>query len=162
MLRDLEAKLAMAPNFRYKEFVRSATALRLGIRNIPNEQQWQSIERVAGNIIQPVRERFGPVRITSGFRSVELCLQVGSSARSNHTRGEAIDFEPVSSKVRLVDVLKWIHTNLDYRELIAEYFPNGWVHAAYRQNKNVRKLKLKDDRHSYSVVSMPYILNIYE
>jgi len=162
MLRNLEDKLPMAPNFRYKEFVRSATALRLGIRNIPNEQQWQSIERVAGNIIQPVREKFGPIRITSGFRSVQLCLEVGSSAKSNHTRGEAIDFEPVSSKVRLVDVLKWIHTNLDYRELIAEYFPNGWVHAAYRLNKNVRKLKLKDDRHSYSVVSMPYILNIYE
>ncbi len=161
MLRNLEDKLPMAPNFRYKEFVRSATALRLGIRNIPNEQQWQSIERVAGNIIQPVREEFGPIRITSGFRSVQLCLEVGSSAKSNHTRGEAIDFEPVSSKVRLVYVLKWIHTNLDYRELIAEYFPNGWVHVAYRLNKNVRKLKLKDDRHSYSVVSMPYILNIY-
>ena len=161
MLRNLEDKLPMAPNFRYNEFVRSATALRLGIRNIPNEQQWQSIERVAGNIIQPVREKFGPIRITSGFRSVQLCLEVGSSAKSNHTRGEAIDFEPVSSKVRLVDVIKWIHTNLDYRELIAECFPNGWVHAAYRQNKNIRKLKLKDDRHSYSVVSMPYILNIY-
>ena len=162
MLRNLEDKLSMAPNFRYKEFVRSATALRLGIRNIPNEQQWQSIERVAGNIIQPVREKFGPMRITSGFRSVDLCIAIRSSARSNHTRGEALDFEPVSSKVRLVDILKWIHTNLDYRELIAEYFPGGWVHAAYRLNKNVRKLKLKDDSHRYEVVSMPYILNIYE
>jgi hypothetical protein len=162
MLRDLEAKLPMAPNFRYKEFVRSVTALRYGIRNIPNEEQWQSIERVAQNIIQPVRDHFGPMRITSGFRSVQLCLKVGSSARSNHTRGEAVDFEPVNSKIRLIDVLKWIHTNLDYRELIAEYFPNGWVHAAYRLNNNIGKLKLKDDRHSYEVVTMPYILNIYE
>jgi len=156
MLRDLNKKLPMAPNFRYKEFVKSNTAMRLGIRNIPN------VERVAGNIIQPVREMFGPMRITSGFRSVELCRAIGSSSRSNHTRGEALDFEPINSSVRLIDILKWIHTNLDYRELIAEYFPNGWVHAAYRLNKNVRKLKLKDNTHSYEVVSMPYILNIYE
>jgi len=162
MLRDLNKKLPMAPNFKYREFVKSDTAMRLGIRNIPNEQQWQSIERVAGNIIQPVREKFGMIRITSGFRSVELCQAIGSSPKSNHTRGEALDFEPVSSNIRLVDIIKWIHTNLDYRELIAEYFPGGWVHAAYRLNKNVRKLKLKDKRHSYASVSMPYILNIYD
>jgi zinc D-Ala-D-Ala carboxypeptidase len=161
MLRNLDEKLPMAPNFRYREFVRSATALRLGIRNIPNEREWQSIERVAGNIIQPVREHFGPIRITSGYRSVQLCLEVGSSSKSNHVRGEAIDFEPVSSKVKLIDIIKWIHTNLDYREMIAEYFPGGWVHAAYRLNKNVRKLKLKDDTHNYSTISMPELLRIY-
>jgi hypothetical protein len=161
MLRNLNAKLPMAPNFRYKEFIRSATALRLGIRNVPSESEWQSIERVAGNIIQPVRDQFGPIRITSGYRSVELCLKVGSSPRSNHVRGEAVDFEPVSSKIKLIDIVKWIHMNLEYRELIAEYFPDGWIHVAYRLHKNVRKLKLKDSQHSYSVVSMPYILNIY-
>ena len=99
MLRDLNTKLPMAPNFRYKEFVRSSTALRLGIKNIPNEHQWQSIERVAGNIIQPVREKFGRIRITSGFRSIKLCKAIGSSINSNHTRGEAIDFEPVNSDI---------------------------------------------------------------
>lgn len=161
MLRDLNAKLPMAPNFRYKEFVRSDTASRLGIRNVPNELEWQSIERVAGNIIQPVRDQFGPIRITSGYRCVELCLKVGSSPRSNHVRGEAIDFEPVSSKVRLIDIIKWIHMNLEYRELIAEYFPNGWVHAAYRLNKNVRKLKLKDSQHNYSAITMGDLLKIY-
>ncbi len=91
----------MAPNFTYKEFVRSSTALRYGIRNNPNEPEWRSIERVASNIIQPVREEFGPIRITSGFRSVELCYKVGSSARSNHTRGEAIDFEPINTNITL-------------------------------------------------------------
>jgi zinc D-Ala-D-Ala carboxypeptidase len=162
MLRNLEDKMPMAPNFRYKEFVRSATALRLGIRNIPNEQQWRSIERVAEHIIQPVREKFGPIRITSGFRSVELCRNVGSSSKSNHTRGEAIDFEPVSSNVKLIEIVKWIHMNLDYREMIAEYFPDGWVHVAYRLNKNIRKLKLKDPTHSYSTITMPDLLRIYK
>ena len=162
MLRNLEDKLPMAQNFQYKEFIKSNTALRKGIVNIPNENQWESIERVAANIAQPLRNQFGPIRITSGFRSIPLCIEIGSSAKSNHTRGEALDIEPINSNVKLVDILKWVYDNLDYRELIAEYFPGGWVHVAYRLNKNIKKLKLKDKNHNYSVVSMPYILNIYE
>jgi hypothetical protein len=162
MLRDLDKKLPMAPNFRYYEFVKSETALRRGIKNEPNEQQWQSIERLAGNILQPIRNEFGSIKITSGFRCVELCLAVGSSPNSNHTRGEAADFEPVSSRTRLIDIVEWLHNNLQYRELIAEYFPHGWVHAAYRLNHNVKKLKLKDNTHNYSTVSMPQLLNIYK
>ena len=161
MLRDLHAKLPMAPNFRYKEFIRSATAMRLGIRNVPNEREWISIERVAENIIQPVRNHFGPIRITSGFRSVELCRNVGSSSRSNHTRGEAIDFETIDSKIKLIDIVKWIHMNCEYRELIAEYFPDGWVHVAYRLHNNIRKLKLKDSTHNYNVISMQNLLKLY-
>ena len=52
--------------------------------------------------------------------------------------------------------------NLDYREMIAEYFPDGWVHVAYRLNKNIRKLKLKDPTHSYSTITMPDLLRIYK
>lgn len=161
MLRDLNAKLLMAPNFRYNEFVKSSTAIRLGIKNIPNEEQWQSIEKVAEHIIQPVRNHFGPIRITSGFRCVELCTAVGSSARSNHTRGEAIDFEPFDKKIHLIEVIEWIHLNCNYRELIAEYFPDGWIHAAYRTDQNVKKMKLKDSNHNYTVLSLSKLLKIY-
>lgn len=162
MLRDLDKSLPMAPNFKYIDFVKSSTAARYGIENVPNEKQWQSIERVAGNIIQPVRNQFGPIIITSGFRCVELCMKIGSSPTSNHVKGEAVDFEPMNRNIKLIDVVEWIHRNLPYRELIAEYFPNGWVHVAYRLNKNVGQLKLKDRRHNYSRVSMPDLLNIYK
>ncbi len=162
MLRNLNMRLPMAPNFKYGEFVKSSTARRFGIRNEPNELEWQAIERVAGNIIQPVRDKFGPINITSGYRCVPLCLKVGSSPRSNHVKGEAIDFEPVNSDIPLIDVIEWIHRKLPYRELIAEFFPNGWIHVAYRLNKNVGKLKLKDSRHNYSSVSMPELLILYK
>lgn len=161
MLRDLNKKLPMAPNFRYREFIKSDTATRLGIINEPNEEQWQSIERVAGNIIQPVREKFGRIRITSGFRCVDLCLAVGSNPKSNHARGEALDFEPLDLNISMVDIVKWIHKNLQYRELIAEYFPDGWIHVAYRINNNVKKLKLKDDTHNYSRITIRELNSIY-
>lgn len=162
MLRDLDKKLPMAPSFRYYDFVRSTTATRFGIENIPDEKQWQSIERVAGNIIQPVRNQFGPIVITSGFRCVELCLKVGSSPTSNHAKGEAIDFEPLNKSIKLATIIEWIHYNLPYRELIAEFFPNGWIHAAFRLNKNVGQLKLKDSNHNYSRVSIQELINLYK
>lgn len=162
MLRDLNKNLLIAPNFQYKEFVRSSTADRLGIKNEPTDSQWQSIERVAENIIQPIRNEVGPIRITSGFRCVELCLAVGSSASSNHARGEAIDFEPVDSKIQLIDIIESIYKNLDFRELIAEYFPNGWVHVAYRKNENVKNLKLKDKNHNYTQVTISSLLDLYK
>jgi len=163
MLRDLEQHLPMAPNFRYLDFVKSSTAARYGIWNIPpTEEHWQSIERVAGNILQPVRNEFGPIVITSGYRCVELCLKVGSSPTSNHVRGEAIDFEPLNRNIKLITIIEWIDRNLPYRELIAEFFPIGWVHAAYRLNKNVKQMKLKDESHNYSRISMPELLTLYK
>lgn len=162
MLRDLNKNLPMAPNFKYVDFIKSSTASRFGIINIPNEYEWQSIERVAGNILQPVRNEFGPMVVTSGYRCVKLCIAIGSSPTSNHVKGEAIDFEPLDPSIPLVKIIEWIHINLPYRELIAEFFPNGWIHAAYRLNKNVGQLKLKDSSHNYSRVSMPDLLNLYK
>lgn len=162
MLRDLEQSLPMAPNFKYIDFIKSSTAARHGISNSPNEHQWQAIERVAGRIIQPVRNKFGPIVITSGYRCVELCLKVGSAPTSNHVRGEAIDFEPLNKNVKLITIIKWIHRNLPYREMIAEFFPHGWVHVAYRSNKNIGQLKLKDNDHNYSRVSINELSNLYK
>ena len=158
---NINDKIPGASNFRYREFIKSDVALRLGIYNIPNAGQWACIERLAREVLQPIRNEFGSVKITSGFRTVELCLVIGSSKHSNHARGQAGDIEP-SHGVRLITVLEFIHDELEYRELIAEYFPNGWIHVAYRENANVRKLKLKDNNHHYANVSIDYLKDLYQ
>ena len=40
----------------YKEATRSATALRLGIDNKPNEYELQNMEMVAKKVFEPLRE----------------------------------------------------------------------------------------------------------
>jgi zinc D-Ala-D-Ala carboxypeptidase len=160
-LRDLNDIIPDAPNFSYGELIRSDIAIRNGIQNIPNEEQWKCLEKLAVNILQPVRNQFGRIRITSGYRCVELCEIIGSNKNSNHTKGQAADFEPMRASVTLFDVLRWIHGNLDYRELIAEFFPNGWIHAAYREGGNEKILKLKDKEHNYEIVDLEYIRKIY-
>ncbi len=160
-MRNLKAKIPGASNFKYKELVRSSIALRKGIKNEPNEEQWKCIELLAKEILQPIREKFGRIRITSGFRCVELCVAVGSSKYSNHARGQAVDIEPLEDGVTLVEILEFVHDNLEYRSLIGEFLPSGWVHIAYRPAGNVKRFKLKDENHDYDSVTIDYIRNLY-
>ncbi len=158
---NLKAKIPGAPSFRYREFIKSDTALRKGIDNTPTNAQWGSIERLAVNVLQPVRDRFGSLRITSGFRSIELCEEIGSSKSSNHARGEASDVEPVDVHTKMIDIVEYIYRELDFRTLIMEYFPDGWIHVDYRIGGNVKRLKLKDSNHNYTDVTLEEALSIY-
>ena len=161
--RNLSDKILGASNFTYGELIKSDTAQRCGIQNIPGESEWRNLEVLAYCILQPIRREFGPIIITSGYRSKELCLKIGSSINSNHTRGEAADLEPVSD-IPLIEIIEFIYHKLEFRELIAEYFPNGWIHVAYRRKKkgNTRQLKLKDKDHNYTHVSIDYLKKLYK
>lgn len=158
---DLKDKIPGAPNFRYREFIRSQTATRLCIDNVPSDGQWKKIELLSTRILQPVRSRFGSIRITSGYRSPELNIAIGGSIYSNHCRGEASDIEPANVNIKLIDVVKFIYDNLEFRTVIAEYFPTGWVHVDYRAGGNIKRLKLKDKSHNYEDVNMDYLLDLY-
>lgn len=161
--RDLKKVIPGAKNFRYGELVRSDAALRLGLFNKPNEVQWCNLELLAQRILQPVRDRFGRIRITSGFRTPELCIEIGSTARSTHTFGWAADFEPVDVKIRLFDMLDWIYMNLEFDTLIAEYWPEGWIHATFSSAPDMKRhrLKLKDPIHNFDIVSIGNLRRLY-
>jgi len=83
----------LSRNFSLQELIKSDTAIRRGIDNNPNADQIEKLKALCENILQPVRDHFGRVKVTSGFRSVELCTAIGSSARSQHAKAEAADFE---------------------------------------------------------------------
>lgn len=142
-------------NFTPWELVRSPTALRLGIDNIPGEPVlWDNIRWLVENILQPVREAFGPIRVNSGYRSLELNSAVGGSDRSLHLAGQAADIEPLRAGVALFEVLEWAYFNTPFVELIAEHFPDGWVHIAgsreFAETGRKGALKLKDKDHHYA------------
>ena len=124
----------LSRNFSLQELIKSDTAVRKGIDNNPNADQIEKLKLLCENILQPVRDHFGRVKVTSGYRSVELCMAIGSSANSQHAKAEAADFECIG--VDNAELSDWIKNNLDYDQLILEYYtpgePNsGWIHCSY-------------------------------
>ena len=63
----------LSRNFTLSELIKSDTAIGRGINNNPNAEQIEKLKDLCENILQPVRDHFGRVKVTSGFRSVELC-----------------------------------------------------------------------------------------
>ena len=159
-MRSLNGKIPGAKNFRYKEFIKSDTSIRLGIDNIPTDDHWENIEKLAVNVLQPAREALGRIRITSGYRSKELNAAIGGSEYSNHCRGEAADIES-GEEVSLMELLEWIYSNCQFRTLILEYPLHGWCHVDYREGGNLKRLKLKDENHNYKMVSLNYVKELY-
>ena len=160
-MRNLNKKILGAPNFRYKEFIKSDIALRKNIKNVPNKRQWKNIEKLAVNVLQPIRNKFGRIRITSGFRSIELNQAIGGSRYSNHCRAEAADIEPFDDNIKLVDIMEYIVENLEFRTVILEFPKMGWLHCDYRGGGNLKRIKLKDKNHHYKTVSVEYIRQLY-
>lgn len=149
-------------NFWWSEFLKSQIARRHNIDNIPTENDiYHNIELLTNHVLQPVRNRFGGIRITSGYRSEELNSIIGGSIYSNHCKGQAADIEPTNTDISLLDIVLWIYNSYEFRELICEYWPDGWIHVAYRENANNRQLKIKDDEYNYEQVPIETVIGKY-
>ena len=139
--------MKLTENFSLNELTKSQTAERKGINNTPSTEHQENLKSLCEMILQPIRDHFGQVvSVSSGYRSPELCVAIGSSTQSQHAKGEASDFEifGISNK----ELADYIDQNLDYDQLILEYWkgedePNsGWVHCSYT-NGNNRKQYLR-------------------
>jgi zinc D-Ala-D-Ala carboxypeptidase len=135
--------MKLTENFSLNELTKSQTAERKGIDNTPSAEHQENLKSLCEMILQPIRDHFGQVvSVSSGYRSPELCVAIGSSTKSQHARGEASDFEifGVSNK----ELADYIDQNLTYDQLILEYWkesdPNsGWVHCSFTLNGNRRQ-----------------------
>ena len=126
--------MKLSNNFTLKEFTKSMTATRLGIDNTPEGEHLEAAKSLFEHIVQPVRDQFGPTRINSGYRSPELNEAIGGSSHSQHCKGEAVDIE--CNGHSNYDVAKWIEDNLEFDQLILEFYTpgvpdSGWVHVSF-------------------------------
>jgi hypothetical protein len=148
----------LSENFSLDELTKSQEAIRLGIPNKPNDEQIGNLILLCKNILQPIRNHFGKVvSVSSGYRSAALCEAIGSSSKSQHTKGQAADFEIFGMANK--DVSDWVIQNLDYDQCILEFWnpndPNsGWVHCSYNDNGN-RKQYLKASKFDNVTIYSP-------
>ena len=139
--------MQLSKNFSLAEMTRSQTATRKGIANSPSGTHQSNLVLLCQNILQPLRDYYGrPLRVTSGYRSPELCIAIGSSVNSQHAKGQAADFEipGVSNK----ELAEYINDNLNFDQLILEFFTpddpmSGWVHCSFNNKVENRKQFLR-------------------
>jgi len=134
--------MRLSKYFTLAEMIQSETAARKGIRNNPGKEAIENLRLLCVHVLDPVREHYGrPITPTSGYRSPALNAAIGGAPNSQHTRGQAVDF--VVPGVPVPEVCKWIASNLEYDQLIQEFWNpskgTGWVHVSYSSTRNRRQ-----------------------
>ena len=94
-----------------------------------------NLSNVARNIMEPIREKYPSVVISSGFRNVTRRFP---NEASDHLRGCAVDIQfPDQNKKNIRDIAVWIQQNIPYKQLLLEYEKDSkgkttkvWIHIS--------------------------------
>jgi hypothetical protein len=134
----------LSDHFTLAEMTRSAVADRLHIDNTPSREDVDRLRALCVNVLEPIREIMGPVRINSGFRSPVLNMAIGGATRSQHMRGEAADIECV--EIANLSLARWIESSsIPFDQLILEHYrfgvpDSGWVHVSHVEGGGRREV----------------------
>jgi hypothetical protein len=93
-----------------------------------------NLQNLANNVMEPIRQKYPSVIITSGFRNLTSRLPNESS---DHLRGCAVDLQFRVSNKEYVDIAEWIRENIPYKQLLLEYetddlgrVKTAWIHVS--------------------------------
>lgn len=146
--------MKLSKNLTLAECLRSDTAKRLGIKNIPHED-WviENLKNIAEYVFQPCRDHFGvPIYVSSGYRSPALNAAIRGSNRSAHLEGSALDLDAdVFGGCTNCEIFEYIKSNLEFDTLIWEYGTEDnpdWVHVSFVCDGHNRQRCLKAVRRS--------------
>ncbi len=130
--------MKLSQNFSLRELTKSQTAERKGIPNEPSEEHIENLKLLCTKILQPIRDEFGIVSVSSGYRSPALCEALGSKSTSQHARGQAADFECYG--IANNKLFEWATKNLTFDQAILEFYTgepeSGWIHMSYNEDNN--------------------------
>ena len=134
----------LTKNFSLHELTKSETALRYDMDNTPGAVEIANLTDLAGKVLQPIRDHYGKgVKVNSGFRHPEVNAKVGGSKTSDHCKGQAADIEIPG--VPNAELAEWIKDNLEFRQLILEFYTpgipdSGWVHVSFVDGDNKKQV----------------------
>tara|TARA_B110000503_G_scaffold100373_1_gene150180 strand:- start:200 stop:658 length:459 start_codon:yes stop_codon:yes gene_type:complete len=132
--------MKLSANFQLSELIKSQVSERKGIPNNPSPAHIDNLKALCVNVLQPIRSHFeSPVLISSGYRSAELCIAIGSKPTSQHASGQAADLEVpgVDNK----ELAEWVRDTLEFDQLILEFYrdgepDSGWIHISWNTGEN--------------------------
>jgi len=125
--------MQLSPNFTLVELTTTQT----GLPNVPSEAEISRLRCLAKELLQPIRDKWGAIRVSSGYRCLEVNRAIGGSKTSQHMLGEAADIEPI--KADIDDVFRWIvnESKIFFGQVIRESAKGkDWIHISLpRVNK---------------------------
>lgn len=130
----------LSKNLTLEEVIRSATATKNGLSNIPDVMHVINLTYIANDVFQPLRDAIGPIICTSGYRGRELNALIGGASTSQHTKGMALDLVAINETNK--GMFNYIAENLNFDQLIWEYGTLNepeWVHVSYDKFGNNRR-----------------------
>lgn len=135
----------ISKNITYLEATQSDTAIRYGIKNIPDGKQLEAMRLVANEVFEKIRVALGkPLRVSSFFRGKELNDQVKGSSTSQHCKGEAIDIQAIASTgLTNAQIFEFVKNNITFDQMIWEFGTKeqpAWVHVSYSKTKNRKEI----------------------
>ena len=133
--------MRLSKNFTLPEIIHSNTAKRLGIQNAPNKEHLKNMQVLVRDLIQPIRDALGPIRISSGYRNPELNRAIGGSSKSQHCKGEALDLQYWSKgEVCNKEIYDWvIKSGIEFDQMINE-FDYSWIHISLKSKGNRKQI----------------------
>lgn len=150
--------MQLSPHFTLQELVHTNFVRHAQENSILSPAQVQKLRIVCATLLEPIRDRFGPVVIHSGYRCAALNGAIGGSATSQHMLCEACDFHVAGHT--LEEVFWWIvkESKIPYGQVILEGSTPSrptWIHISlgepYRAKKKCRQA-LKFDGTKYELV----------
>lgn len=157
--------MMLSKNFSLAEMTASTTAQKKRIENVPNASQIEFLVELCENVLQPVRDEFGPIHISSGYRSPKLNVAIGGSTSSQHCalRGAAAD---ISMGEKNKDIFNFIKDELIFDQLIAEGVDaNGnmrWVHVSYHYGHNRKQVLIAVFEKGKKTKYLPYSKELFD
>lgn len=151
--------MQLSKNLSLAEMIRSESAKRAGINNMPTKEHLESMKVLAEKIFQPIRDYFKrPIHLSSGYRSKALNASIkGASKNSQHALGQALDLDMDGTEITNKQVFDYIKENLEFDQLIWEFGTDNnpaWVHVSFnskgRQRKQILKATKKNGKTVYS------------
>ncbi len=132
--------MKLTAHFALAEFTRSESAKRHGVSNEPTPEHLQNLIVLCEKVLEPIRIKFGPINISSGYRSKTLNHYIGGSLNSQHCEAKAadIDMDGMGGPTNK-EIFEYIKNELEFDQLINE-FNYSWIHVSYNQGKNRKQI----------------------
>jgi len=121
----------LSPHFALSELLRSDAARAQGIYQVPPPAVVERLRELCVELLEPIRDVLGPLRVTSGYRRPKVNAAVGGSSTSAHMSGWAADVVPVrGTPEQIMLLLHDAGQALAWDQAIL--YP-GHVHLGYRR-----------------------------